>query len=128
MNVLVAKTLKAVKNFYFLTLEYASIAIQWKLKFIRIQLKKWTGGCCAKKELDKAYGKLGAEIFALHKAGHNDWKTMPLVEQKLKIVEEAESKLFSVDGEIDSIVSRYQAKKAAISEKYQAKRADAPGA
>lgn len=128
MNALVAKTMKAVRNLYFLTLEYASIAVQWKLKFIRIHLKKWTGGCCAQKELDKAYSKLGAEIFALHKAGHNDWKTMPLVEQKLKIVEEAESKLFSVDDEIDSIVNRYQAKKAAISERYQAKRAEAGGA
>jgi len=125
MNPLVAGILKAIRNSYYLSLEYASIAIQWQLTFIRAQLKKWTRRCCVYKELDRAYGRLGAEIFTLYKAGHDDWKTMPLVEQKLKIVEDAESRLFSVDEEIDSIMSRYEAQKTAIREKYQAKRSDA---
>lgn len=127
MNTLAAGILKAVRNVYLLVLEYGSIAVQWKLQFIKIQLKKWTRGCRARKELDKAYGELGAEIFSLHKAGHHDWKTMPLVEQKLRSVEAAESKFFAVDEAIDAIESAYQARKAEIGEKYRAKRADTGG-
>jgi hypothetical protein len=122
MNVLAAKGLDALKNSYSRMVEVALIAVQWKLKFIRVQLTRWTR-CSAQKELEKAYRSLGAEIFAVYKGGQHGWETLPLVQQKLRLVEGAESKLFVVDDAIKAITDRYHARKEAICEKYQGKRA-----
>ncbi len=121
MNVLLAKPLGMVKNLFSYAVEYFLIVVQWKLKLLKVQLKKWKR-CGAQKELDKAYARLGGEVFALYKGGQTDLQGMPLIEQKLKLVEEAESGVFAVDEEIGAITSQYQEKKEAIRRKYRMKR------
>jgi hypothetical protein len=121
MNVMLAKPLGVIKQLFSFAVEYFLIVVQWKLKFLKVQLKKWKR-CGAQKELDKAYAKLGGEVFALYKGGQTDLQGMPLVDQKLKLVEEAESGVFAVDEEIGAITSQYEEKKEAISSKYRMKR------
>ena len=127
MNLLLTKTLEAIRNSYNFALKYGSLAAQWKLKFVKIRWKKWKR-CGAQKELDKAYGRLGAEIFALYEGGHTEWQQMPLVEQKLKMVEKAEAKLFAVDEDIEAIASQYRAKKELIGNKYRREPSKSGGA
>ncbi len=124
MNVLLAKPLGMIKKLFYFAMEYFLIVIQWKLKFLKVQLKKWKR-CRAQKDLDKAYSQLGAETFALYKGGQTDLQGMPLAEQKIKLVEEAENGLFVVDEEVGAINSDYQGKKEAIRSKYEMKRATA---
>jgi hypothetical protein len=121
MNTLLAKALGAIKKLFYYAAEYLLIAVQWKLRWLRVQLRRWKR-CSAQKEVDKAYSKLGAEVFALYRGGQTDFRGMPLVDQKLKLVEEAEGGLFAVDDEIDAINNEYREKKAAISSHYQMKR------
>ena len=124
MNVLLAKVLGMIKKLLYFAAEYFLIVVQWKLKFLKVQFKKWKR-CRAQKDLDKAYSQLGAEVFALYKGGQTDLQGMPLAEQKLKLVEEAESGLFAVDEEVGAINSEYQEKKEAITSKYEMKRSTA---
>ena len=121
MNVILEKASGALRKPFYLAVEKVLIVVQWKLKFLKVQLKKWKR-CGAQKELDKAYTKLGAEVFALYKGGQTDLQGVPLVEQKMKLVEEAENGLFAVDEEVDAINTQYQEKKEAISSKYRMKR------
>ena len=121
MNVLLAKPLGVIKNLFSFAVEYLLIVVQWMLKFLKIQRKKWKR-CGAQKELDKAYARLGGEVFALYKGGQTDLQGMPLVEQKMKLVEEAENGVFAVAEEVDAINTQYQEKKEAISSKYRMKR------
>jgi hypothetical protein len=121
MKVLMLKAWEAVKKSYWFVQEYILILLQWKLKVFKIQLRKWRRSG-TRKELDKAYGRLGAEVFALQRAGQTDLREMPLVDQKLKRVEEAEAGLFAVHEEIETITRRYEEKKEMIRAKYRMKR------
>ncbi len=122
MKGLMEKAWGAIKKSGCYAQEYVLIVIQWKLQLIRKQLRKWKQRG-AQKELDKAYARLGAEVFAFHRGGQTDLQQMPLVDQKLKLVEEAEAGLFAVEEEIEVIGSRYQEKKEAIKAKCRMKRA-----
>ncbi len=122
MNALVAKLLGMIKNLFSFGVEYQQIAVQWLLRFLKVQSKKWKQ-CSVRRELDKAYSKLGAEVFALYQGGQTDLQGAPLVDQKLKLVEEAESGVFAVAQEVEAINRDYQEKKQAISDKYRMKRA-----
>ena len=124
MNGLLAKPLRMIKNLFSFGVEYLLIAVQWTLRFLKVQSKKWKQGS-ARKELDKAYSKLGAEVYALYQGGQTDLQGMPLVDQKLKLVEEAEGGVFAVAQEVEAINREYQEKKEAISDKYRTKRAAA---
>ena len=121
MNKIVAGTLEAIRKMLYFMLEYILIIIQWKLKVFKTQLKKWKR-FRAQKELDQAYARLGAEIFSLNKRGQKDWKNLPLVEEKLDMVQAAEARLFAVDDEIEEINNRYEKRKEEIRAKYQMKR------
>jgi hypothetical protein len=125
MKGLMVKVWGLIKKSVCYAQEYVLILLQWKLKLIRTQLKKWKRSG-AQKELDKAYARLGAEVFALHRGGQTDLQQMPLVDQKLKLVEEAETSLFAVEEEIETISSRYEEKKEAIKAKGRMKRTE-PG-
>ena len=124
MNALLAKLVGVIKKLFYFAAEYFLIVVQWKLKFLKVQLKKWKR-YSAQKNLDKAYSQLGAEVFALYKGGQTDIRGMPLAEQKIKLVEEAENGLFAVDEEVGAINSEYQEKKEAITSKYEMKRSTA---
>jgi hypothetical protein len=121
MSKVTVKTAEVIRKALYFAMEYVLIIWQWKLKLLKIQLKKWKG-FRAQKELDQTYARLGAEIFALHKGGNKDWQNMPLVEQELDLVEAAESRLFSVDEAIDEIKDQYQQRKEELKTKYRMKR------
>lgn len=81
--------------------------------------------CSARKKMDQATSRLGAEIYALHKQEESNWDQFPQVQQQLKLVEDAETAVLAVDMLVDEINEDYQAKKQAIKDKYAAIRAGA---
>jgi len=112
-----------LKKTGYVAMQYVYISIQWSIKLLKIQLEKLKKGR-AQKNMGKAYSGLGAEVYSLYKQGDNsEWKNMPAVLQELKVIEEAESKVFQVDEAIDEIQNNYLNKKEEIKEKYSAKRA-----
>jgi hypothetical protein len=121
MNKIVAGILEGIRKMLCFMQEYMLIIIQWKVKVFKTQLKKWKR-FRAQKELDQTYARLGAEIFSLNKGGQKDWKNLPLVEEKLNLVEAAEARLFTVDDEIEEINNRYEERKEELRAKYQMKR------
>jgi hypothetical protein len=110
----------AKKSYCYVT-EYTLVLVQWKLKIIKAQLKKWQR-CSAQKQLDKAYASFGAEAYAAFRGGDKELGRTPLFEQKVKEVEAAEAALFAVDEAIDQVNDDYLAKKEELKEKYQTKR------
>ena len=117
-----SKVLGWMKQMGYLALQYAYTILYWKLKFWKVQVQKWKK-CGAQKKLEKTYGGLGADIYALYKQGETDWQRMPSVQQQLRLAEEAESKVFQVDQAIEEINNEYLRKKEELREKYSAKRA-----
>jgi hypothetical protein len=122
MKGIVAAILEAIRKMFLFTLENILVIIQWKMKVLKTQFKKWQR-CRAQKGLDQTYARLGAEIFSLHKGGQKSWQHLPPVEEKLSLVETAEAKLFAVDDEIEEINNRYEQKKEELRTKYRMKRA-----
>lgn len=121
MGSVVDKLLNGVKKSYYFLLEYLMVLVQWKLRFFRVQLKKWQR-CSAQKLLDKAYGRFGAEAYAAYRGGEKELDKIPFFDEKLKAVEEAEARLFKVDESIEEIHRRYEAKKEEIRARYEQKR------
>ena len=113
-----------LKKLGYLGMHYAYSIIHWVLKLFKIQLQKMNR-TRAQKKMEKAFSGLGSEIYSLYKQGdESDWKNMPAVQQELKAIEEAESKVFQVDEAVEEIQNNYASKKAEIKEKYSAKRAN----
>lgn len=124
MSGILGKVMKIIKRIGYMGMQRAHIIFQWKLKFIKVQLQKMKKNK-AQKNMEKAYSGLGAEIYSLYKQGDaSDWKNMPAVQQELKVIEEAESKVFQVDEAIEEINNNYLNKKEDIKEKYSSKKAD----
>jgi hypothetical protein len=121
MSKITVKTAEVIRKALYFAMEYVLIIWQWKLKLLKIQLKKWKR-FRTQKELDQTYARLGAEIFALHKGDNKDWQNMPMIEQELGLVEAAESRLFAVDEAIEEIKDQYQQRKEELKTKYRMKR------
>jgi len=81
----VGKILRMVKQLGYYGLQYAYTNLHCILRFFKVQLQKWKK-CGVQKRIQKAYSGLGAEIYALHKQGADDWQSMPAVQQQLKQV------------------------------------------
>jgi DNA-binding ferritin-like protein (Dps family) len=126
MNKILAKTWEVTRKALYFTLENIRIGVQWKLKVSKTQIRKWKR-FRTRKELDQAYARVGAEIFALYKGGQTNWQNMPLVEQELSFVEAAESRLFAADEGIEEINNQYQRRKEEIRTKYRMKRSQSGG-
>jgi hypothetical protein len=123
MNAIVAKALEMSRKLGYLVLQYSYVSLHWMLKVIKVQAQKW-GRCATRKELEKSYSGLGAEIYSLHKMGEEgEWQKVPVVQQQLQRVEEAEAKAFNVDAVIDQIQKDFINKKSALQAEYSAKRA-----
>lgn len=122
MKGIVGNILRMAKNLGYYGLQYAYTSVHCLLRLFRIQTQKWKR-CGAQKRIQKAYGELGAEIYALHKQGAVDWQSMPAVQQQLKHVEEVESGVFRVDQVIEEINAAFQVKKEETRERYAEKRA-----
>jgi len=123
MDSIMSKALGWMKQIGYLALQYGYTIMYWKLRFCKVQVQKCKK-CGAQKNLDKTYSGLGADIYALHKQGETDWHRMPSVQQHLKIAEEAESKVFQINGAIEEINQDYLNKKEELKAKYSAKRAE----
>jgi hypothetical protein len=123
MNAIVAKALEMSRKLGYLVLQYSYVSLHWMLKVIKVQAQKW-GRCGTRKELEKSYSGLGAEIYSLYKLGEEgEWQKLPVVQQQLQRVEEAEAKAFNVDAVIDQIQKDFLNKKSALQAEYSAKRA-----
>ena len=123
MSGILGMILGITKKLVYIGMQYAHIILQWIIKLIKVQLQKMKKSK-AQKKMEKAYSGLGAEVYSLFKQGdESDWKNMPAVQQELKVIEEAESKVFQVDEAIEEIKNNYLNKKEEIKEKYSSKRA-----
>lgn len=111
-----------IKKIGYFVLQYLLISYQWILKFIKVQLQKFKKSG-VQKNLTKSYSALGAEVYSLYKQGiTSDLRQIPVVEQQLKNVEEAESAIFQADEGINEIQSNYFLKKEEILKNYTEKR------
>ncbi len=97
----------------------------WIVKFARLRVQSWKLRS-ARKELDSASARLGVEVYALHKQGETNWAGSPLLPQRLKQVEQAESALFEIQDAVEKIVSDYQAKKQTIAEQCECRKDNEP--
>jgi len=128
MSGILGKILTMLKKAGFTGMQYAYIGFQWCMKLLKIQLQKLSKGR-AQKNMVKAYSGLGAEVYSLFKQGDQmEWKDMPAIQQALREIEEAESKVFAVDETIEEIQNNFLSKKEEIKEKYATKRAQLNGA
>lgn len=123
MSGILGKVLAMLKKAGFTGMQYFYITIQWCMKLLKIQLQQFGKGR-AQKNMVKVYSGLGAEVYSLFKQGdQTEWKDMPAIQQALREIEEAESKVFEVDEKIEEIENNFLSKKEEIKEKYTAKRA-----
>lgn len=122
MSGILDKLLTILKKTGFTTMQYCYIGFQWCMKLLKIQLQKLNKSR-AQKHMAKAYSCLGAEVYSLFKQGDQiEWKDSPAIQQALRKIEEAESKVFEVDETIEEIQNNFLSKKEEIKEKYAAKK------
>jgi len=116
------KVLEIGKKLGYFGLQYVYVFLSWVSKFIKIQLQR-RNRASAREKMAKSYSGLGAEIYSLYKQGQeSDWKDMPSVQQRLRDVEDAESRVFQVDETIEEINTNYLTRKLNLKEKYSSKR------
>lgn len=118
------KILELLKKLGYFIMEYVHIVLAWFVRSFKVQLQSMKKAG-SRKELEKTYSGLGAEIYALYKQRAIGWESMPSVQQLLRVSEDAEAEIFKVDGAIEEINSNYLRKKNEIKEKYALKRAEA---
>ncbi len=98
-----------------LILKWVRLAWVWVLKFVKIRIEKFRLHK-AQKNLYQRRSRLGAEFYSLHRQGETEFLKSLVVLQQLKIVEEAESRVFAVHDLIKAIEKEYRGKKEAIRE------------
>lgn len=115
---------RLLKKFAYLLLQFFSVTVQCTIKFFKIQMQRCKRSS-AQKSMAQSYSSLGAEVYSLYKQQETDWERMPLVQQQIKGVEEAEMEVVRVDENIERIKRDYQQRKEEIRAKYAEKRAQA---
>ncbi|MGA2938862.1 MAG: hypothetical protein ABSF52_17435 [Syntrophobacteraceae bacterium] len=96
-----------------LILKWVRLAWVWVMKFVKIRIQKFR----LRKTQSNLYerrSRLGAEFYLLHRQGETEFLKSLVVLQQLKIVEEAESRVFAVHDRIKAIEKEYRGKKEAI--------------
>jgi len=96
-----------------LILRWIRVAGAWSLKFVKIsfhkrRLNKVQGN------LDRRMSRLGAELYSLHRQGETEFLKSLVIQQQLKIVDEAESQVVEVLDRMEAIRKKYRRKKEAI--------------
>ena len=99
-----------------LVIKWIRIAWAWSLKFVKISFHKRRLGK-ARCNLDRRMSRLGAEFYSLHRQGETQFLKSLVIQQQLKIVEEAESQVLSLLDRADVIQKEYLSKKEAIASK-----------
>ena len=92
-----------------LILKLVRLAWVWVLKFMKIRLAKFRLRK-AQNNLYQRRSRLGAEFYSLHRQGETEFLKSLVVLQQLKIVEEAESRVFVVHDRIKAIEKEYTGK------------------
>lgn len=87
----------------------------WKVKFIRTRLQGCRR-CKAQKQMNERLERLGSEIYSMYKRDETDFIESSDVQRQLKMVEEAEARLFEVYDRIEEIENDYRRKKQQIAE------------
>ncbi len=91
------------------------VILAWTVKFSKT---KFMGCklCKAKKNMNEKVERLGTEIYSMHKQGETEFLKSTAVLQQLKLVEEAEARLFEVYDRIEAIDNDYRRKKQQIAQ------------
>jgi hypothetical protein len=111
----------------YFVLQYFFIAVHWLLKFFKIQWQRWQRGN-TRRDLDRAFRDLGAEVYALYKGGEGaDFAARPVVDDRLRRAEDAEAKVLRVDDDIQVLRDAFAQRREELKARYAAKR-DAAGA
>lgn len=71
------------------------IAWHWAVRLVKVQFLKCRR-CKAQRVFDERTARLGTEVYSLYRQGETEFQKSIAVEQRLKLAEEAESRLFSV--------------------------------
>lgn len=114
------------KKCVYCAMECAAIVYHWNMRMLRTRLKKLSQSS-VHKDMKKAYGDLGAEVFALYKQGVTDIVNQPAVTNQLRSVERAEAKVMEAENAAQTIREDYERKKQAVKDAYRAKRAAVGG-
>lgn len=96
-----------------LIVKWVRLAWVWILKLVKIRIQKFR----LRKVQSNLYerrSRLGAEVYSLHSQGETEFLKSLVVLQQLKIVQEAESRVFEVHDRIKAIEKEYRGKKEAI--------------
>ncbi|MFZ0930084.1 MAG: hypothetical protein WAN11_15875 [Syntrophobacteraceae bacterium] len=96
-----------------LIMKWVRIAWIWGLKDVKIMIQKFRLRK-AQSNLDQRRSRLGAEFYSLYRQGETEFVKSLVVLQQLKIVEEAESRVWAVHDRIIAIEKEYRSKKEAI--------------
>jgi hypothetical protein len=96
-----------------LVMRWTRIAWVWFLKFVKIGFQKHRLGK-ARCNLDRRMSRLGAEFYSLYRQGETEFLKSIVIQQQLKIVEEAESQVLVALDRTDAIQKEYLGKKEAI--------------
>jgi hypothetical protein len=91
-------------------LKSVQLASAWAVHFVRTRFLSYKH-CKAKQNLDRRMSRLGTEIYSLYKQGDTEFLKSLVVRQQLKIVEEAESQLFSVLDRMEALDNAYRTRK-----------------
>ncbi len=96
-----------------LILKRVRLAWVWVLKFVKIRIQKFRLRK-AQNDLYQRRSRLGAEFYSLHRQGETEFLKSLVVLQQLKILEEAESRVFAVHDRIKAVEKEYRGKKETI--------------
>ena len=91
-------------------LMWIRLARAWGIKYVKTRLLRHTLRK-AQHNLDRRMGRLGAEFYFLHRQGEKEFLKSLVVLQHLKIVEDAESRVFALHDRIDAVEQVYLSKK-----------------
>jgi hypothetical protein len=128
MNAIISKITEITRKLGYYAIQYGYVGLHWMLSRAKVQvLQKWRR-CSARKEVQKAYAGLGAEVYKAFRLGQDsDWAGLPDVQQQLKRVQEVESTAFQVDAAAEQIYDDFRARKAELKARYASKRQAATG-
>ncbi|MFZ2444993.1 MAG: hypothetical protein WAW37_01425 [Syntrophobacteraceae bacterium] len=87
----------------------------WVVKFVKTKFQECKR-CKAQKNMDERVKRLGTEIYSLHKQGETELLRSQAVVQQLKLVEEAEARLFEIYDKIEALDLDYRQKRQDIAQ------------
>jgi hypothetical protein len=96
-----------------LILKWVRLAWVWVLKFVKIRIQKFRLRK-VQRNLYQRTSRLGAEFYSLHGQGETEFLKSLIILQQLKIVKEAEARVFAVQDRIKAIEKEYRGKKEGI--------------